>query len=179
MLPLRGRVAQGADLSWASSGNICVCDGETSGDRLQWEKRVSGYTFDLPSKATPEIIAEREQLADEACRALIRAGIPAYRENLDEHSGGRPGAHVRVDPLADGGVLVDWNTQAELTAGAVDLLERGVDPSHLPREIRHFETVQTCMRDAVLGILASAGFQVEKVDAHSYGSAVQVKGFTH
>ncbi|MBM7056286.1 hypothetical protein [Streptomyces durocortorensis] len=56
--------------------------------------------------------------------------------------------------------------------------ERGVDPSHLPWEIRHFETVQTCMRDAVLGILASAGFQVEKADVHSYGSSFQVKGFT-
>ncbi|MFF4942767.1 hypothetical protein [Streptomyces rubiginosohelvolus] len=139
---------------------------------------MSGNNFDLPSKATPEVIAQREQLADEACRALVRAGISAYGEKLDEDSGGRPGAHVRVDPLADGGVLVDWNVQAELTAAAVDLLERGVDPSHLPWEIRHFETVQTCMRDAVLGILASAGFQVEKADAHSYGSAVQVKGFT-
>ncbi|GGR84005.1 hypothetical protein GCM10010284_16420 [Streptomyces rubiginosohelvolus] len=156
-----------------------MCDGETIGGRFQWEKRVGGYNFDLPPKATPEVITERGQLADEACRALVRAGISAYREDLDEHSGGRPGAHVRVDPLADGGVLVDWNTQAELTAAAVDLLERGVDPSHLPREIRHFETVQTCMRDAVLGILASAGFQVEKADAHSYGNAVQVKGFTH
>ncbi|MEV5579223.1 hypothetical protein AB0L39_11750 [Streptomyces parvus] len=140
---------------------------------------MSGYNFDLPSKATPEVVTERERLADEACRALVRAGIPAYRGDLDEDSGGRPGAHVRVDPLADGGVLVDWNTQGELAAAVVDLLERGVDPSHLPREIRHFETVQTCMRDAVLGILASAGFQVEKADAHSSGKAVQVKAFTH
>ncbi|EFE78460.1 hypothetical protein K7395_05500 [Streptomyces filamentosus] len=139
---------------------------------------MSGYRFDLSSKAAPEAIAEREELADEACRALVRAGLSAYRGNPGQDCDGRPGAHVRVDPLVDGGVLVDWNTQAELAAAAVDLLERGVDPSDLPLEIRHFEAVQTCMRDAVLGILASAGFQVEKADAHSYGSAVQVEGFT-
>ncbi|SBV05256.1 hypothetical protein YW5DRAFT_02806 [Streptomyces sp. Ncost-T6T-1] len=139
---------------------------------------MSEYGFGLLPKAPPDVIAQREGLADEACRALVRAGIPAYRGNLDEDSGGRPGAHVRVDPLADGGVLVDWNTQGELAAAAVNSLERGVDPAHLPQEIRHYEAVQTCMRGAVLGILASAGFQVEEADAHSFGSAVRVKGFT-
>ncbi|MGW3298062.1 hypothetical protein [Streptomyces rubiginosohelvolus] len=118
---------------------------------------MSGNNFDLPSKATPEVIAEREQLADEACRALVRAGISACGEKLDADPGGRPGAHVRVDPLADGGVLVDWNVQAELTAAAVDLLERGVDLSHLPWEIRHFETVQTCMRTPSWAFLPRQG----------------------
>ncbi|HWU08232.1 MAG TPA: hypothetical protein VN520_17930 [Streptomyces sp.] len=138
---------------------------------------MSEHRFDLPLKATPDTIGQREELADEACHALVRAGIPVYRGNPEEDSVDRPGANVQVDPLADGGVLVEWNTQAELATAAVSLLESGVDPLNLPHAIRHYQTVQICMRDAILGILVSAGFHVEEADAHSYGNAVHVKGF--
>ncbi|GAA2998014.1 hypothetical protein [Streptomyces fulvorobeus] len=139
---------------------------------------MSGQGFDLPPKAPPDVIGQRDALAVEACRALAQAGIPVYRGQLGEEPGGRPGADVHVDSLATGGVLVEWNTQEELATAAADLLESGVDPSDLPHVIRHYETVQTCMRDALLCILASAGFHVEEADMHAYGSAVHVKGYT-
>ncbi|MET4670346.1 hypothetical protein [Streptomyces sp. PvR018] len=134
---------------------------------------MSEHGFDLPPKATRAVMDRREELADRACEALVQAGLPVCRGS----SQGGPGADVQVDPLADGGVLVEWSTQEELATAAVNLLESGVDPSNLPHAIRHYETVQTCMRDAVLQILASAGFRVERADAHIYGSAVHVRGF--
>ncbi|GAA4001231.1 hypothetical protein GCM10022384_55190 [Streptomyces marokkonensis] len=40
----------------------------------------------------------------------------------------------------------------------------------------HHATIHNCMRDALLRILASAGFQVEEADGHAHGSAVHVTG---
>lgn len=134
---------------------------------------MSEHRFNLPPKATRDVMDRREELADKACDALVHTGLPAYRGT----SQGGPGANVQVDPLADGGVLVEWRTQEELATAAANLLESEVDPSNLPHAIRHYEIVQTCMRDAVLHILTSAGFHVERADAHTYGSAVHVKGF--
>ncbi|WP_234017917.1 MULTISPECIES: hypothetical protein [unclassified Streptomyces] len=71
---------------------------------------------------------------------------------------------------------MDWGTQEELATAVANLLESGVDPSNLPHAIRHYETVQTCMRDAVLQVLTSAGFQAARADMHTYGSAVHVEG---
>ncbi|MEU9184119.1 hypothetical protein AB0D14_06035 [Streptomyces sp. NPDC048484] len=133
--------------------------------------------FDLPPKASPDVIAQRNALADQACRALAQAGIPVHRIALGGESEGRPGAEVHVDPLADGGVLVEWNTGAELTTAALKIPPGELDPSNLPYAIRHYETVHTCMRAALLGILASARFHVEEADGHTYGAAVHVWGF--
>ncbi|MFE1892802.1 hypothetical protein ACIPM5_34610 [Streptomyces microflavus] len=134
---------------------------------------MSEHGFDLPAKATRDVMDRREELADRAYEALVQAGLSAF---LSSSQGG-PGANVQVDPLADGGVLVEWSAQEELATAAVDLLERGVDPSALPHTIRHYETVQTCMRDAIVQILASAGFRAERAEAHTYGSAVHIRGF--
>ncbi|MFD6800805.1 hypothetical protein [Streptomyces cyaneofuscatus] len=133
---------------------------------------MSQHGFDLPPKATRDVMNRRRELAEKACDALLQAGLPAFLEA----SQGVPGAQIQVESLADGGVLVEWSTQESLAAAAVDILENGVDPTNLPQPIRHYETVQACMRDAVLRILASAGFHVERADAHTYGSAVHVKG---
>lgn len=133
---------------------------------------MSQHGFDLPPKATREVMDRRNELADKACGALIQAGLPASLGT----SHGVPGANVQVESIADGGVLVEWSTQESLATAAVDILESGVDPTNLPQAIRHYETVQTCMRDAVLQILTSAGFHAERADAHTYGSAVHVKG---
>ncbi|MFD3880747.1 hypothetical protein [Streptomyces microflavus] len=134
---------------------------------------MSENGFDLPAKATRDVMDRREELADRACEELVQAGLPAL---LGSPQGG-PGVNVQVDPLADGGVLVEWSTQEELATAAVNLLEKGVDPSNMPHTIRHYETVQTCMRDAILQILASAGFRAERAEAHTYGSAVHIRGF--
>ncbi|MEU3186665.1 hypothetical protein ABZ707_21040 [Streptomyces sp. NPDC006923] len=138
---------------------------------------MSEHRFDLPPKAPAEVIAQRSALADEACRALAQAGIPVHRGDLGGESQGRPGAEVHVDPLVIGGVLVEWNTEEELRTAALNVPPDELDPSDLPYAIRHFGTVHSSMRDALLGILTSAGFQAEKTDGHTYGTAVFVKGF--
>ncbi|MFD8727823.1 hypothetical protein [Streptomyces sp. NPDC059611] len=133
---------------------------------------MSQHGFDLPPTATRDVMDRRKELADRACDALTQAGLPTFQGTSQD----APGANVLVESLADGGVLVEWRTQKGLTTAAANILEIGVDPTNLPYAIRHYETVQNCMRDAVLQILASAGFDVGKADAHTYGGAVHVKG---
>ncbi|MFB8348731.1 hypothetical protein [Streptomyces niveus] len=151
--------------------------GRRAHNRKRSAQRMTGHGFDLPPTAPPDVLVRRNALAEDTCRALAQAGIPVFRGDLGDKSEGMPGAEVHVDPLVVGGVLVEWNTEAGLTTAAVDLLAGGVDPSDLPHAIRHHETVHVCMRDALLGILTSAGFQAEKADEHTYGTAVFVTGF--
>ncbi|MEU2243976.1 hypothetical protein ABZ572_31780 [Streptomyces sp. NPDC018338] len=131
--------------------------------------------FDLPPKAAPEVVAGWNDLADRVCGELARAGLPAHRGDRDAGPQNRPGADVHVDPLADGGVFVDWRTDEELTAAVVELFAKGIDYADPPPVVRHHRDVHQFMQEALLGILASAGFQVEKPDPHTYGSAVYVK----
>jgi hypothetical protein len=133
--------------------------------------------FDLPPKAPPEIIAERHELADEVCRHLTRAGLPAYRADLNGGTGGRPGAAVHIEPFVEGGVFVDWETNEELASPALDLFAQGIDFENPPSAVRHFNEVLNFMQAALMGILASAGFQVEEPDGHAHGSMVHVRGF--
>ncbi|MEU2763233.1 hypothetical protein ACIPYR_34415 [Streptomyces parvus] len=135
---------------------------------------MSENDFDLPPKATPDVMRQRTELAGKARHALTQTGLPVCREDV---STGEPGVTVRVDPLADGGVLAEWATPEEFTSEIVKILASGVDPSNLPQRLRHYENVQTCMRETILNILASAGFDVERADAYSYGKAVHVRGF--
>ncbi|MFF8451785.1 hypothetical protein ACF06Q_29425 [Streptomyces leeuwenhoekii] len=130
--------------------------------------------FDLPPKAPPEIIAERHELADEVCRHLIRAGLPAYRADLDGGTDGRPGAAVHIEPFVEGGVFVDWETEKKLSSPALDLFARGIDFENPPPVVRHYEDVLSVMQAALMGILASAGFRVVQPDGHAHGSMVQV-----
>ncbi|MEV7563978.1 hypothetical protein [Streptomyces tanashiensis] len=138
---------------------------------------MSESMFDLPPKAPPELLAEWSDLADRVCRALTRAGLPARRGDR----GGGPagsGADVHVDPFADGGggVYVDWRTDAELTTAVVEVMEGRVDFTDPPAVVRHHRNVHRFMGEALVGILDSAGFQVEVPDPHTYGSAAYVKG---
>ncbi|MET4927430.1 hypothetical protein P3L51_34570 [Streptomyces sp. PSRA5] len=138
---------------------------------------MTGHGFDLPPKAPPDVVAGRDALADEVCLALARAGLPVHRGDLAGGPNGAPGADVHVDPLAEGGgVFVAWDTDTELRTAALDLLAKGIDFSDPPPALRHHQAVHDCMRAALLGILHSAGFQVEEPDRHTYGSAVRVKG---
>ncbi|CAM5426954.1 hypothetical protein [Streptomyces tanashiensis] len=139
---------------------------------------MSESMFDLPPKAPPELLAEWSDLADRVCRELALAGLSARRGDLD---GGRPvgpGVAVHVDPFADGGsgVYVDWRTDEELTTAAVELFEKDIDFTDPPPLVRHHRDVHRFMQEALLGILASAGFEVEVPDPHTYGSAAWVKG---
>ncbi|NDZ80960.1 hypothetical protein G3I19_20970 [Streptomyces sp. SID10853] len=136
---------------------------------------MTEHGFDLAPRAASDIIAQRNSVAGEACRAIAQAGIPVYRAGEGEESEGGAGATVYVDPLVVGGVLVEWHTEAELKDAVVDLLVAGVDPSDPPYLVRHHETIHACMQNALLGILASAGFHTEKTDGHIYGRGVFIK----
>ncbi|MFE9022333.1 hypothetical protein ACFYNL_27745 [Streptomyces sp. NPDC007808] len=133
--------------------------------------------FDLHPKASSDVVAERRALADEVRRQLARAGFPVRRGDLSDGLDKQPGVVVHVDAFVGGGVFVDWETGAELRTAALELFERGFDFSNPPPVSRHYNTVFTCMRGALMGILASAGFEVEEPDGHTHGSLVQVNGF--
>src|SRR4051794_24667075 len=121
--------------------------------------------FDLPPKASPEVVAERETLADEVCRELARTGLPVRRGDLDDGAEKRPGARVHVAPFVDGGVYVNWTTDAELRDTALDLFARGIDYADPPPVLRHYNSVLRHMRAALSEILASAGIWGAKPDS--------------
>ncbi|MGW8764014.1 hypothetical protein ACWGN5_16075 [Streptomyces sp. NPDC055815] len=132
--------------------------------------------FNLPPRAPAELLAAWHELADRVCRELALAGLPAHRGDLDGDRPAGSGADVHVDRMLDGGVFVNWRTDPALTAPAIELFARGIDYENPPPVVRHHRDVHRFMQDALLGILASAGFQVEVPDPHTYGSAVYVKG---
>ncbi|KQW17677.1 hypothetical protein [Streptomyces sp. Root369] len=132
--------------------------------------------LELPPKASAEVIAGRDTLADEVCRELARAGLPVHRGDLGEGPHDRPGAKVYATPHIDGGVYVDWYTNSELHTSALELFSQGIDYSNPPPVVRHHSTVLQGMQEALLRILTSAGFQVEEPDGHTHGSMIHVKG---
>ncbi|WP_406228501.1 hypothetical protein [Streptomyces anthocyanicus] len=136
---------------------------------------MTEHAFDLPPKASPAVLVERNALADEVCRELARSGLAAYRADLEE-GGPRPGAAVHVDPGLDGGVFVDWRTEAKLRDAALMLFARGIDYANPPAVVLHHKNINDRMQVALLAILDSAGFRVEEPDGHAYGSAVYVAG---
>ncbi|MFI8326403.1 hypothetical protein [Streptomyces sp. NPDC085529] len=137
---------------------------------------MSHPDFDLPPLAPPDVLAEWNDLADQVCRELLRAGLPAHRSDRDDDRRAGAGVAVHVDRLADGGVFADWTTSDELCAEALGLYARGIDHDDPPPAVRHHDTVHVLMRDALTGILASAGFEVAVPDPHTYGSTARVTG---
>lgn len=108
-------------------------------------------------KAPDHLLADRNQLADHVCRELQRAGIPAFRTgDVAELAG----AEVQVDPGDDaaGGVFVDWHPDPDLSRAVAESVQNEEFSAPV---IQHFGAISTHMQDAILGILRSAGFQVE------------------
>ncbi|MGX9891315.1 hypothetical protein [Streptomyces sp. NPDC002276] len=132
--------------------------------------------FDLPPKASPEVVEERQALAERVCRELRRAGFPVHRPDLTGEPDVLPGVSVYVTPFVDGGVYANWRTDAELRDPALALFAQGIDYDNPPPVLRHFNTVLNRMRTALMEILASAGFDVEEPDPHTSGSMVLVTG---
>ncbi|MFE7077410.1 hypothetical protein ACFU96_45770 [Streptomyces sp. NPDC057620] len=130
--------------------------------------------FPIPPHAPTDVIAERNKAADAVVRELLRAGLHAYRGDDDGGPREEAGAEVHVDPFADGAVYVDWHISEELRDAALSLFEKGIDPANKPPVFRHYGTVHKHMRDALLGILDSAGFEAEPADGHTHGGAIRV-----
>ena len=133
--------------------------------------------FDLPPKAPPEIVEARQALAEQVCQALRLVGFPVDRGDLSGGPHYLPGVDVHVTPFVDGGVYANWHTDAELRDPALDLFAKGIDYANPPPAVRHHRTVLNHMQAALMGILASAGFEVEEPDRHGHGSMVLVTGF--
>ncbi|MFJ5952436.1 hypothetical protein [Streptomyces noursei] len=109
------------------------------------------------TNVSDEIRAHRDNLADKVRQELMLAGIPAFRRESPE---GRGGAHIEVDLGDDaaGGVFVNWETHPDLSQAACESVRNG--QLQAPA-IRHSGTVALHMRDAIIGILVSAGLQAE------------------
>ncbi|WP_275461407.1 hypothetical protein [Streptomyces noursei] len=121
--------------------------------------------------APDDIIAEREKLAEQVQRELELAGFVAFQMDMEK----RAGAEIEVDRGDDaaGGVFVDWKPHPTLSRAAVESLQNG---EHQAQAIRHHGTVIMHMRDAIIGILISAGFQAEVSDDDMRPLAVRVWG---
>ncbi|MFF8444367.1 hypothetical protein ACF07U_26290 [Streptomyces californicus] len=65
---------------------------------------MSQHDFDLPPKAAPDVMRRRAELAGKSRDALKQTGLPVCWEDSSE---GESGVNVRVDHLADGGVLAE------------------------------------------------------------------------
>ncbi|MFJ8938800.1 hypothetical protein ACIRL0_24250 [Streptomyces sp. NPDC102365] len=117
-------------------------------------------TGSIPPDARPDVIAERIKVADAVVRELLRTGLSANRGDDDGGPRGEVGAEVHVEPFVAGAVYADWHITKELQDSALDLFEKGIDPANPPPVFRHYGSVNKHMRDALLGTLHSAGFEV-------------------
>ncbi|MEU2778443.1 hypothetical protein ABZ646_37595 [Streptomyces sp. NPDC007162] len=122
--------------------------------------------------ASDDVLADRNQLADQVCRELQLAGIPAF---LMADAAGSVGAEVEVDAGDDeaGGVFVTWRPDPALS--------RAVAESVRNRElsapvIRHSGAIVSHMRDAIIGILSSAGFRAGVADDDMRPMVIHVAG---
>ncbi|MGW3289470.1 hypothetical protein ACWDR3_33005 [Streptomyces sp. NPDC001002] len=130
----------------------------------------------LPPKASPEVVEERQALAERVCQELRLVGLAVHRRDLTGDPDVLPGVDVHVTPFVDGGVYASWRTDAELRDPALALFAEGIDYSDPPPVVRHFNNVLHQMQTALMGILASAGFEVEEPDRHGFGTMVLVTG---
>jgi hypothetical protein len=89
--------------------------------------------------------------------ALEVAGLPAHYHSMGSMM---PGAEIEVDTGDDeaGGVHVVWRPSKQLSLAAIELIRQGKlsDPV-----IEHSGSVKLVMRDAIIAILASAGFTLQ------------------
>ncbi|MFF4606118.1 hypothetical protein ACFY12_25680 [Streptomyces sp. NPDC001339] len=124
------------------------------------------------ANASDEVIANRNALADKVRRELEMAGIAAFRQEDAEE---RAGAEIEIDLGADsaGGVFVSWNPHPSLSQAAADGVRNG--QLQAPA-IRHSGVVVSHMRDAMIGILVSAGVQADVADDDMRPLAIRVWG---
>ncbi|WP_189324424.1 hypothetical protein [Streptomyces flaveus] len=122
-------------------------------------------------EAPGDVIKARNELADQVCRDLELAGIPAFRQEGSPWD--RAGAVVEANPSGDaaGGVFVEWNPHPTVSQAVADSVQSGEFPAKV---IQHSGVISSCMRDAIIGILESAGFQADAADDDMRPMAVRV-----
>jgi hypothetical protein len=110
--------------------------------------------------ASEDEIARRRELAGEVLAALAAAGLAPRWARADEEI---PGAQVSVDVSADesGGVYVTWEVGPNLLDA---VLRHHAAGDRAAPETKLFEAVTLAMREAMLTILASSHFTVERCD---------------
>ena len=114
-------------------------------------------------RASEVVLAERRQIAADACEVLKYAGIPAY---LRTEPLGPAGAEVEVDEANDeaGGVFINWRPSPDLLREVAERTENGqVDA----KEIKIAVSISRHIRDAMVGILEEFGFSAIPLDDDS------------
>jgi hypothetical protein len=111
------------------------------------------------AKVTPMDRALRTDLADAVRLELRAAGLPVG----DATASGFTGAQLEVDLGGDaaGGVFVTWRAASlDVEAANRSLLDGGFDDTSQ----RRADATATIMRDAMIAVLAGAGFDVRPSD---------------
>jgi len=111
--------------------------------------------------ASEDEIAQRRELASEVITALAAAGLSPRWE--DEEGEEVPGAQVSVDKSADesGGVYVKWEVGPDLVDAVIRHHRAG---NRAAPEMKLFDAITLAMREAMLAILTSSHFTVERCD---------------
>jgi hypothetical protein len=117
---------------------------------------MSGYEH-----VDEEAAASRDYLAERVCRELEVAGLPTSQMSGPEFDRSFAGAEVRVDygAYSSGGVYVTWYPSPDLSGAVAESVRNGQfnDP-----KIHHSGALTEAMRDALIAILSSGGFSVER-----------------
>ncbi|MFD9488676.1 hypothetical protein [Streptomyces sp. NPDC059991] len=105
---------------------------------------------------TAEVAEARSRLAGQVCDELRKAGLPACLGTIDDPS---PGAKIDVEPFEDGpAASVYWNCDPSVHS-AYDTSRPDGGPA-----FQYFIQAAGHVQTAVIGILRSAGFTVERND---------------
>ncbi len=114
---------------------------------------MSEYGF---ARASDQVLAVRNELADHVIQALRRAGLPAFRDG-EEATEDRSGAVVSVNPdaeTASASVSVGWRCDPAMTQAAVDSLASGAPNAPI---VRYPGMIGLHMQSALIKVLLSAG----------------------
>ena len=115
-------------------------------------------------RASESVLAERRQIAADACEVLKYAGIPA---DLMTDPLGPAGAGVEVDEANDeaGGVIVNWRASPDLLREVAERTKNGQVDAW---EIKIAVSISRHIRDAMVQILEEFGFSAVPLDDDSY-----------
>ncbi|WP_405617959.1 hypothetical protein [Streptomyces sp. NBC_00076] len=133
---------------------------------------MSEYAF---ARASEEVLAVRNELADHVVQALQRAGLPAFRG--EEAATAAPsGAVVHVEPdaeTASASVSVSWGCDPRMAQAAVDSLTSGKPGAPV---VDYPGVIGQHMQIALIKILLSSGVIATPENDHMNPERVLVFG---